>query len=802
MLNHFMNKCFFKTLRLSGSVLFVMILFATTNLFARAIVNDVTQINPIVVDDVLTPTTIEEIQAAVKSHTGPISIGGGRYSMGGQTATERALQIDMRTFNKVVHFDPAQRQITVQTGMRWRDIQDVIDPQDLSIKIMQTYSNFTVGGSLSVNVHGRYIGEGPLVRSVDSIKVVLADGSLVEASPTKNKDIFYSAIGGYGGIGVIVEATLNLALNEKVERVVKRVAAVDYPQYFNSEIRDNKKVVFQNGDIYPPEFETVNSVSWQRTEKPLTITDRLIPRGQKYVFQPQAISAMVAMPLGRKLRSAVVDPLLYSKEMVVHRNYEASYDVAELEPPSRKDHTFVLQEYFVPVAKFNDFVPLMRDIFKKHDVEVFNVSIRHALPDPGTYLAWAPQEVFAFVVYYRQGTTPAAKEAVKNWTREMISAVLTVNGAYYLPYQIWATDDQFQRAYPKFQEYFDIKKKYDPTYKFRNKLWDHYFASIPAPLAKTIAALPGYQRREDQSYLALPEWYIVFNADEYANFLKLNKPSDFPYWKSAKEFWNLKKKIDDTIVDKYPTNTGYKVMLWVIGTSYTAELLIKGAYENTIGRLTEALSSSDKTAEDIEMQKIHQRYADFVHIYPWYDFSFIDCLKDFWKNSSNTGENMIRKWERKIFFSAELLFKAAYGKLIQLGTHMSYEPEADHILAVVEDPQNVLDTETSVKVIERAGDTKLVSLPRYDSLRDLLLKLTSRGLKFTEIAGNRKIFLTALGPAGSEKLVPPEVVIGTNQLATDPSQIRFMISTSVGSLMDGLALAKENKITIEHIFDY
>lgn len=802
MLNHFMNKSFFKTLRLSVVAFFIVIVFSAANLFARTVINDVTQINPIVVDEVLTPTTIEEIQAAVKGHAGPISIGGGRYSMGGQTATERALQIDMRTMNKVVNFDPAKRQITVQTGMRWRDIQDVIDPQDLSIKIMQTYSNFTVGGSLSVNVHGRYIGEGPLVRSIESIKVVLADGSLIEATPFQNKDIFFSAIGGYGGIGVIVEATLNLAANEKVERVVKLVPAVDYQTYFKKEIRDNPKVVFQNGDIYPPEFETVNSVSWQRTDKPLTITDRLIPRGQKYVFQPKAISAMVAMPFGRKLRSAIVDPYLYSKEMVVHRNYEASYDVAELEPPSRKDYTFVLQEYFVPIDKFNEFIPLMRDIFKKNDVEVFNVSIRHALPDPGTYLAWAPQEVFAFVVYYRQGTTPAAKDAVKKWTREMISAVLTVNGAYYLPYQIHATDDQFQRAYPKFQEYFDVKKKYDPTYKFRNKLWDHYFASVPAPIAKTIAALPGYERREDQSYLGLPEWYIVFNGDEYATFLKDHKPSEFPYWKSAKEFWSLKQKIEDTIVDKYPSNTGYKVMLWVIGSSYSAELLMKAAYENTVGRLTEALTSSAGTPEDIEIQKTHQRYADFIHIYPWYDFPFFENLQTFWKNTPSRGENMIRKWERKLFFSIELLFKAAYGKVIQFGTHMSYEPEADHIVAVVEDPQNILDSVNSVKILERTGDFRLVSFPRYDRLRDLLLTLTNKGLKFTEIAGNRKIFLTAIGPAGSEKLVPPEVVIGTSQLATDSSKVRFLISTSVASLMDGLALAQNNKITIEHIFDY
>ena len=56
------------------------------------VVNDISGINPIVVNNIVTPTTIEEIQAAVRESKGPVSIGGGRFSMGGQTATENAVQ--------------------------------------------------------------------------------------------------------------------------------------------------------------------------------------------------------------------------------------------------------------------------------------------------------------------------------------------------------------------------------------------------------------------------------------------------------------------------------------------------------------------------------------------------------------------------------------------------------------------------------------------------------------------------------------------------------------------------------------
>ncbi len=49
-----------------------------------SLVNDVTQLNPIAVSEVITPTTTEEIVEAVKQHRGPIAIGGARSSMGGQ----------------------------------------------------------------------------------------------------------------------------------------------------------------------------------------------------------------------------------------------------------------------------------------------------------------------------------------------------------------------------------------------------------------------------------------------------------------------------------------------------------------------------------------------------------------------------------------------------------------------------------------------------------------------------------------------------------------------------------------------
>jgi len=54
------------------------------------LVNDVTLLNPIWVNRLFAPRTTDEIQQALAMWSGPVSIGGGRYSMGGQIPPKTA----------------------------------------------------------------------------------------------------------------------------------------------------------------------------------------------------------------------------------------------------------------------------------------------------------------------------------------------------------------------------------------------------------------------------------------------------------------------------------------------------------------------------------------------------------------------------------------------------------------------------------------------------------------------------------------------------------------------------------------
>ena len=442
----------------------------------RLEVENVTRLYPVEVARVVAPRSAAEVAAAVGAWPGEVAVGGGRYSMGGQIGVRAGQHLDMRELNALVWLRPEQRAVRVEAGMRWRDLQDLLDPLGLAVKIMQSYSNFSIGGSVSVNCHGRYVGLGPVGHSVRALQLVTADGQLLELGPQSRPELFAAAIGGYGAVGVVTEVELDVVPNIRIERRVKPVALEDYVAHFRRAVQADATAVLHNADLLPPRFDAPVCATWHRVsdDTPLTEPARLTPRGQSYALAQNAIFVMTELPGGSRLREKVVHPLLMRPPAVKWLNHEASLDAAELEPRTRAVSTYVLQEYFIPERGFLGFARGMARLLERRRVEALNVSIRHSPADRVSTLAWAREEVFSFVLYYKQRTSLRAREQVGDWTRELIELALQHEGRYYLPYQLHARPDQFARAYPEADGLRRVKRAIDPAGKFSNELWRRY----------------------------------------------------------------------------------------------------------------------------------------------------------------------------------------------------------------------------------------------------------------------------------------------------------------------------------------
>lgn len=484
-------KLFLKLILLSG------ILLAVTGLYfydkhspgpeleqESLTVNDVTGLNSIQVASIVSPVSEQDIVDAISNSSGPISIGGARFSMGGQSAYPDSLHFDMRSFNQVVEFDPKKRLITVQSGITWRELQEFIDPYDLSIKVMQDFNNFTVGGSLSVNAHGRFVRAGTIINSVKSFRIVLASGKVYEASKDNNAALFNGAIGGYGGLGVITHVTLELEDNVPLERRVTQLEFHSFMNHFRNNIQPDDAVVLHNAILYPPNYESILDISWRKTDKALTEESRLHKKNSLSIWKNIAVDMMSDSNLLKRLRKNLIDPMIYNPEAVVWRNWETSYDLHDFGFISNSDQTLALRVYFVPLEEFEIFVLKMRDIFIRTDASILNISIRYIPQDAKSLLSWARNNVFSFTIIYHLEKTEQSIQKTRDWSSQLIQAAVDSGGSYYMPFQIHESTAQFARAYPDAGLFFKLKEQADPENRFNNMLWlEHYVKNSTAKSA-------------------------------------------------------------------------------------------------------------------------------------------------------------------------------------------------------------------------------------------------------------------------------------------------------------------------------
>ena len=329
----------------------------------------------------------------------------------------------------------------------------------------------------------------------------------------------------------------------------------------------------------------------------------------------------------------------------------------------------------------------------------------------------------------------------------------------------------------------------------------------PPAVAEGGPAAGTYARPEEQTYLTLPEWYIVYSADEYAAFLNRSQPSGFPYFSAVGQFWRAYFDVCTVTQDRYPFNSGTHLMLAVIGTSFTAENVVKGVYENTIGRVSEWASTGQPTAEEQFAREVAAEYGTFLHTTPWYMFPFWERLQRLWQPSLS-GPNMVRKVERRLALTIEYAVKAGYGWAIKQATESVYAPEDLTIWARADgNLDGLTEREPTVRLVQSAdGRPPLLGLPRYEAFTRIMPRLVEQGVRFSEIAGNDEIMLTVLAPASWNDPGPDAERLFSMPILTEPGRTRYALKVPVGALhtvVERLAgLPASDGVTIEHIYDY
>ncbi|MBF5040046.1 hypothetical protein INP77_11160 [Methylophilus sp. 13] len=315
--------------------------------------------------------------------------------------------------------------------------------------------------------------------------------------------------------------------------------------------------------------------------------------------------------------------------------------------------------------------------------------------------------------------------------------------------------------------------------------------------------IPIDQRRSvEQTFLTYPEWFLVHSPAEYAEFVKLHPSHEFPFLGHINQLWSAYRAVTkEQIQNGYDANIGYHVMICVIVTSTTVEYVFRWVYENTIGRISWALSSEVQTDEEHYGAKIAQEYVDFIRKEPWYLFDFSSALTGLWTDTRLSGVNIIRKLERKYALSTEYLIKAGYAKLIEVATHQAYEPALLTTLVIVDHLPKELPKNVKLLKGETSG-AALLELPRYYNFRIAATELAETGSKIQNVAGNTTKILVTVWTDGTYQAPIGSRILFEQPILTQPRFKRVALIMPVQALSEFLMQSKKTHLKVEHIYDY
>ncbi|MCQ6557786.1 FAD-binding oxidoreductase [Paenibacillus mendelii] len=420
---------------------------------------------------------IVDALAEAKRKKLPISVSGARHSQGGQTLYENAIVLDMKGYDRILHIDEDRKLIRVQSGATWEKIQKAIQPLGLAMRIMQSQNLFTVGGSMSVNAHGRDLGEGPLIDSVESFRLLLASGEKLQISRTENAELFPLVIGGYGLFGIILDADLRLT-DDAVYK--KHVVPLDYqafPEYFREQVlrSPDSVMAIARMSVAPDSFlKDMFVTAYLKTDEALTedlaeLNDERFVGITKFAF---GLSRKFDWGKGAVWRLQKKGYLVEEEERISRNN--AMRPAASFMEYADTQKTDLLQEYFIPVDRFLPFVDGLRRIVREDELNLLNVTIRYVPKNKEAMLSYAGHDSYAFVLLFNTKRTAPALQRMELSTRRLIDLALEQGGTYYLPYQLYGTTRQIKEAYPNIDAFYVAKRVWDPGLLFMNELYARY----------------------------------------------------------------------------------------------------------------------------------------------------------------------------------------------------------------------------------------------------------------------------------------------------------------------------------------
>jgi len=417
---------------------------------------------------VVHPRSTAEISAAVlEAHdkglrVKPIGAGHSFTSI----AAPEDIQMVLDRHANVVGLDADSGLVTVAAGMPLHRLNRVLADAGLSLTNLGDIDSQTIAGAITTGTHGTGAAFGGLATQVRALRLVLADGSIVDCDADTRPELFTAARVGLGALGLISTVTLQAEPAFALRAVEGPLPLEETLEKFDALADTNDHFEFY---WFPHTAVALTKRNSRTTLEELAP----LPRWREWMsdeFMSNTVYGAV-VDLGRRAPAAIRPLNRLSARALGSRTFtDQSHKVFT----SPRRVRFVEMEYAVPRAAIVDLVRELRSTIDVAGWRIpFPIEVRVAAADD-IPLSTASGRASAYLAVHMPTRTDygAYFRAVERIASE-------VGGRPHWGKLHFLDAAAVRERYPRFDEFVALRDKYDPTGVFRNAYLDQVLGVAP-----------------------------------------------------------------------------------------------------------------------------------------------------------------------------------------------------------------------------------------------------------------------------------------------------------------------------------
>ena len=411
-------------------------------------------------NEVAQPRNTEEVIDLIRSGRNIRCVGTGHSWSELIPSTDVLVNTD--NLNRIIELDKVANTATIQAGAKLENLNVQLWNEGYAFKNIGSIARQSLAGAISTGTHGSGINFQLLASMVRSFKMVTGNGELIALDRKKDKERFHTALVSMGMLGIITEMTIDIDPKFNLHEKSGIMNFDEVCENILDWVNEHNHIKMW----WFPHTDKMMVYRYDRTSEPVNDTwfrQKLMDEWVSVYFYRMMLWWGNRKPSRRQfINDKILTPFLADVDRI-----ERSYKVFNVpEPPIHRETEWaidinltptVLREYRKMVEQRGHYINFIQEIrFVKGD--------EHALSP----------------CYGRDSVYVGCYNADNNGWNKLLSDFEETVGKRYVGRPHWGKEfnvgvDYLKNAYPKWDDFQQLRAELDPNGQFRNSMLDGLF---------------------------------------------------------------------------------------------------------------------------------------------------------------------------------------------------------------------------------------------------------------------------------------------------------------------------------------